>query len=57
MDEDELPAPPAPALSLLPDGALLLLYTTGQAWRVERDGTIVPCSASGIPLEAPPASC
>jgi hypothetical protein len=57
MDEDELPDATAPALSLLPDGALLLLYPTGQAWRVERDGSLVPCSKAGTPLEAPPSPC
>ena len=57
MDEDEVVPAPLPALSLLPDGALLLLYATGQAWRVERDGSLVPCSKAGTPLEAPPSPC
>lgn len=47
--DDEHP-PPLPAISLLPDGALLLIYPTGQAWRVERDGTLVPCTPAGEPL-------
>ncbi len=37
-----------PLIILLDDGALLLVYDDGSAWRLERDGCLVLCDASGV---------